>query len=103
MEFDQKHLDVLKEVRRTFDRQSEERGARTGAAWFAKLGLPREQWPPGIEGQNSKLNREELFALVSDPKNDTATICAAILAWGGMRTNHGKRESSRSSGSGGKW
>ncbi len=44
-------------------------------------------WPKG------KFRREQVFELAEeDPSNvNTATVCAAILAWGGMHDKHRKR------------
>ena len=39
--------------------------------------------------QKGKISRSEIFALAADDSIDTPTVCAAILAWGGMyMTNH---------------
>jgi hypothetical protein len=89
--FDRNHLDVLKKMRANYCRQTEEAASRTGLDWYNSLQLPADfKVPAGIEKQTSKPNRDVLFKLASDQSVTTVTLCAVILAWGGMRASNGK-------------
>ncbi len=47
---------------------------------------------PGVCGYDlpeGKLRRDQVFELAENPEVNTATACAAVLAWGGMRTGYG--------------
>ncbi|UFN51582.1 hypothetical protein LPC08_25295 (plasmid) [Roseomonas sp. OT10] len=90
MDLEPRHLDALRKARRAYDRAAEERGTRTGLEWVTSLGLGERDGLPGIERHRSEPNREDLFSLVADASQDTMTLCAVILAWGGMRVSHGK-------------
>lgn len=92
MELQKCHFDKLWEASRSYRRdKDEEPGARTGAGWVKSLALPSKLRPPGIAEHTSKPNREELFDLVADGRQDTRTLCAVILAWGGMRVKNGQQ------------
>ncbi|MFZ4410867.1 MAG: hypothetical protein ACOYOH_26225 [Paracraurococcus sp.] len=52
--------------------------------------MDKEYQLPGIEQHGTKPNRDGLFGLVTAGHQDTMTLCAVILAWGGMHVRHGK-------------
>jgi len=54
--------------------------ARTFAAPLT--GISADRLPP------RQVSRDDVFSLVADVSFNTATVCAAIMAWGGMRMNH---------------
>jgi len=90
--FSDEHIEVLKKLRKTYDRGLEGAASRTGADWYNSLKLPSYIRPPeGIERQKSNPKRDDIFSLVSDTSVDTLSLCAAIFAWGGMRADHGKK------------
>lgn len=90
MDFRCEHLTALREARGAYNRSDEEAAPRTGREWVASLGLSDEYELPGIEQHGSKPNRDALFRLAADDRQDTLTICAVIMAWGGMHVCHGK-------------
>lgn len=80
--FDDDRLSNFKKYLQT-DLDTDEPGGRN-AKQFA-LGVSEadpEQLPDGL------VSRSFLFGLVERSDIKTATICAAIMAWGGMRMNH---------------
>jgi hypothetical protein len=89
--FDQIHLNSLKKVRETYSPQSEEAASKTGRDWYNSLKLLPDKKPKAIENQTSNPKRNEIFELVKDTSVDTVTLCAVIMAWGGMRVSHGQK------------
>ena len=89
--FQDDHLLALQEARREFRRDREERAPKSGSGWFSSLNLDVSLRPPGVEHYTSKPNRKELFDLVADGRQDTVAVCASIMAWGGMRADHGRK------------
>lgn len=41
-----------------------------------------------LKGPNGRISRSEVFSLAAKDNISILTVCAAVLAWGGMRINH---------------
>ena len=90
-QFNRFHLDVLKRIAEKFEAGDEEPASRSGQ-WLANhLDHDALKHLPGLRSHVEKPDRAKLFDLVADQKNDTAILCAVILAWGGMRTDHARK------------
>ena len=58
-------------------------GGKVARAFAAPLaGVAADRLPP------HQVSRDDVLELVADQTLDTVTVCAVIMAWGGMRMNH---------------
>lgn len=79
----EKHLNVLKEIR--YHPQKE---VGRNVLRFGNQVQRIEDLNPEM---NRRFNRNDLFEFCSDKTNSDLVVTVSIMAWGGMRVDHGKR------------
>lgn len=91
MKLNDEHLEKLSKIKSSLTSIHEEPGSRSGFDWVSGLKLSTAINFPDIEHYQEPLDRRSLFDLASKKCVDTKTLCAIILAWGGMRFDNGRR------------
>lgn len=89
MEFVKQHLDQLK-LSFLDNLDPDEVGGKVVKTFCEGLsGVEFDTIPTGLFNERGQISRSKIFELVNSRTTNTATLCAVILAWGGMRmTNH---------------